>query len=235
MLQEALEFYRTLFEELDTDRLQREFLSSLLSFQNVERGSIWVKKGKKYICVEAQGPQSEKVVNYSIDTDRSSVIGWVIENGKMTIAEPGKDERHYAEIEDGLEKKSKLILCYPLVLKSGKVYGALQLIDTSAEGDRLNLDADYLKLLEVTVAIGSIALSNSLTYGDQVKENDRLKRTLKEIRSENQIIGQSQSILKVLKNARDYAQTDFPVLITGESGTGKELIAYELHRLSKRL
>ena len=120
------------------------------------------------------------------------------------------------------------------MLKNGKVYGAVQLIDTSAAGDQLNLDTKYLKLLELTVAIGSIALSNSLAYGDQVKENDRLKRTLDEIRSENQIIGQSPPILKVLKNARDYAQTDFPVLITGESGTGKELIAYELHRLSRR-
>ncbi len=234
MLQNALEFYRTLFEELDTVKLQQEFLKSLLSFQNVERGSLWVKKGKKYTCVEAQGPQSEKVAGLSLDAEISSVIGWVIENGKMTIAEPGKDERHYSEIELGLETKSKLILSYPLVLKNGKVYGAVQLIDTSAAGDQLNLDTKYLKLLELTVAIGSIALSNSLAYGDQVKENDRLKRTLDEIRSENQIIGQSPPILKVLKNARDYAQTDFPVLITGESGTGKELIAYELHRLSRR-
>ena len=37
-----------------------------------------------------------------------------------------------------------------------------------------------------------------------------------------------------MKKAREYARTEFPVLITGESGTGKDLISMALHNLSSR-
>ena len=37
-----------------------------------------------------------------------------------------------------------------------------------------------------------------------------------------------------MKRVRDYARTDFSVLITGESGTGKDLVATVLHNLSAR-
>ncbi len=230
----VLDFYKALFEELDPEKLRSKFLHSLLVLQNVERGSIWVKKEGSYVCVEAMGPQSELVQGVAIEAERPSIVGWVIEHGEMTVAEAGKDSRHYAAIEDEVDQKSTLILCYPLILKSGEVYGAVQIIDTSAEGNHLNLDQEYLKLLQAQVAIGTMALSNSLAFTDQLRENVKLKRTLNEIRREAPIIGQSPAFLKTLKSVREYSRTDFPVLITGESGTGKELVAHEIHRLSRR-
>ncbi|GKT09703.1 sigma-54-dependent Fis family transcriptional regulator [Desulforhabdus sp. TSK] len=230
----SFSFCKALSSELDPEKLHQKFLSSLLELQNVERGSIWVKKRDGYLCVEAAGDQSQRIKGVTIRADRPSIVGWVIENGKMTISEPGKDERHYKAFEADMAVKSRLILCFPLFLKSGEVYGAVQLIDTSAGGDRLNLDKDYLDLLQNLVDIGSIVLSNSLVYMDQVKENLQLKQTLDSIRREEAILGKSEAFLKVLKAAADYARTDFPVLITGESGTGKEVIAKEIHRLSPR-
>jgi DNA-binding NtrC family response regulator len=49
-----------------------------------------------------------------------------------------------------------------------------------------------------------------------------------------QIAGRSPRLLETLALARKVAPTSLPVLITGESGTGKELVAYLLHRSSKR-
>lgn len=226
--------FKLLFEELDPTKLQRKFLQSLLEIQHVERGSIWVKKDESYQCVEALGSHSEKIHGVSIDAQHPSIVGWVIENGKMTIAEPGRDERHYKEIEDSFDIKSKLILCFPLFRKNGEVYGAIQIIDTSAGGNQLKLDKDYLDLLHELVDIGSIALCNSLVFTDQVAENIRLKRTIDAIRCEHPIIGRSSLFLNVLKVTKEYARTDFPVLITGESGTGKELIAKGIHAMSNR-
>jgi transcriptional regulator with PAS, ATPase and Fis domain len=152
----------------------------------------------------------------------------------MTIAEAGKDSRHFHEAEEGMAIKSRLILCFPLLLRTGQVYGAVQIIDTSAGGDRLNLEKPYLALLQQLVDIGSIALSNSLIYSDQVKENANLRQTLDAIRGEAVIVGKSDAFLSARKRAAEYAATDFPVLITGESGTGKELLAKEIHRQSAR-
>jgi len=49
-----------------------------------------------------------------------------------------------------------------------------------------------------------------------------------------QIIGNSASLRRVLKNVETVAPTDSTVLIYGETGTGKELIARAIHDLSPR-
>ena len=234
MIDKLLEFYKALFEERDPEKLAPLFLQALVTIQNVERGSLWVRRNGKYVCVQATGPQSDHIVGLEIPAGRTSIVGWVIENGEMTIAEAGKDSRHFSAVEDKVEKKSTLLLCFPLILRSGDVYGAVEIIDTSASGDRLNLDKDYLKLLEAQVAIGAIALSNSLEYSLQHEENLKLKQTLDDLRGQGAIIGKSPVIEQAMRMVHDYARTDFPVLITGESGTGKELFARAIHQQSRR-
>ncbi|MCE5334041.1 MAG: sigma 54-interacting transcriptional regulator, partial [Desulfobacteraceae bacterium] len=234
MADRSFDFYKSVSEELDPERLQNRFLMALLDLQNVERGSIWVKGKDGYTCIEAVGVQSEKIKGMTVAFEQPSIVGWVIENGRMTVAEPGKDERHFKQVEEWLEVKSRLILCFPLLLRTGQVYGAVQIIDTSAGGNRLNLEKSHLDLLQQLIDVGSIALSNSLIYTSQVKENQQLRQTLEAIRSENLIVGRSSAFLGARKRAAEYARTDFSVLLTGESGTGKELLAKEIHRLSRR-
>lgn len=228
-------FPKALFEELETDKLQRRFLEALVEFQNVERGSLWIKRDDGYQCIEAiGGGQSEQLVGFVVPKDKPSIVGWVIENGRMTIAEPGKDKRHFKDAESGLDVKSTLILCYPLVLKNGEVYGAVEIIDTAHGGSRLNLGKEYLELLEEFVAIGSIALGNALAFADQKNEAQKLKKLLGGIKGETSLVGKSPAFCAALEAARNYSRTDFPVLITGESGTGKELFAREIHAQSAR-
>jgi transcriptional regulator with GAF, ATPase, and Fis domain len=233
MKSQALEFHKALFEELDTKRLQHKFLSALLEMQNVERGSLWVADGDGYRCLAAVGAQSADITGYLIPKDASSIVGWVIENGRMTIAEAYKDKRHFREVEAGLDIKSTLILCYPLILRDGRVYGAVEIIDTAHGGSRLNLHKDYLELMEDLVAIGAIALGNAMAFADKRDENEKLRRLIAG-QADETLIGQSAAFLAAQKSLRDYAKTDFPVLITGESGTGKELAAREIHRQSDR-
>jgi transcriptional regulator with GAF, ATPase, and Fis domain len=229
-----LRFIKSLFDKLDPDQFQIQFLETLMQIQNVERGSVWIRRGDRYVCTEAAGPESGKVKGMAINAGRRSIVDSVFKTGKTIIAEAGKDPRHFKEIENSLDVKSTLILCIPLKLKDGTVYGAVQIIDTSAGGSRLNLDADYLGLLEGLVTTGGIALSASLALQDQQKQNIELRRILNEVRSPPLIIGRSEALLSVLRTADAYADEDFPVLITGESGTGKELIAREIHRKSSR-
>lgn len=229
-------FYKILFEDLDPEKLRRRFLNLLLKLQNVERGSIWIQQDDHYVCVESLGGPSkiDIIKGAKISVKKKSIVGWVMQHGEMTVAEGGKDSRHYQEFEKGMQLKSSLILAFPLILKSGQVYGVIQIVDTSASGSKLNLDEQYLQLLKSIVDMGAIALSNALQHSDQLNRARDLEQTLVEIRNKIQIIGQSASFLKTMKQVRDYACTDFPVFITGESGTGKDLVAMALHNLSSR-
>nr|MBP7322971.1 sigma-54-dependent Fis family transcriptional regulator [Deltaproteobacteria bacterium] len=215
-------------------QLLHTFLATLLKLQNVKRGSVWIKNRDSFACVEAMGDQSERIKGITISTSQPSIVRSVIESGRMVIAKPGEDARHFRQMEDDLEVKSTLILAFPLIMKDGNVYGTVELIDTSARGEALNLKKDYLELLQNLVTIGSEALSNFLDYQIQLTENQKLKKTLDILQGGPVIVGRDPRFLAVLDKVHDYAGVDFPVLITGESGTGKEIIAKELHRLSTR-
>ena len=52
--------------------------------------------------------------------------------------------------------------------------------------------------------------------------------------SSHEILGNSPSMIEVVKTATRVAVTELPVIIYGESGTGKELIARLIHRKSER-
>ena len=235
MPDKTFKLFKSFSDELDPQKVQLKFLNALLTLQDVERGSIWIKTEASYLCVEAVGPQSSDVKGVSIDHNQKSIVGWVIENGKMAISDPEKDERHFRALEKNLLVKSKMIVTFPLLLKGKKVYGAVQVIDTGSDEHRINIEKEYLNYLQDLVDTGAVALGNAIAYTRQRNETQFLKRTLREIRSDGTIIGQEFVFIEAMEMARRYANSDFPVLITGESGTGKELMAERIHQLSERV
>ena len=58
------EYYEQ-FREMDPEVLQKKFLNALLKILNGRRGSIWIKRGSTYVCVEAAGIDSEDIVSYN--------------------------------------------------------------------------------------------------------------------------------------------------------------------------
>ena len=70
----------------------------------------------------------------------------------------------------------------------------------------------------------------------KVEQLEAEKKILREDASRNyeEIVGQSTRIQLLHKTIKKVARTDTSVLIQGENGTGKELIAWEIHRQSKR-
>ncbi len=234
MKESLIELFKSFSGELDPQALQRKFLRALLRLQNVDRGSVWIRREEGFCCLEAEGIESEKVKGVCLPLATKSLVRWVIETGKMALSRPDGDPRHFQSIEADLNIKSSLILAFPLLLKGGSVYGAVEVIDTNPEHSMLNLEKEYLDFLQELVNIGSVALSNALEYDRQVGVTRLLQSELAALKEDGMAVGQSAAFQQVMETLPCYAATDYPVLITGESGTGKELVATRLHRLSPR-
>ncbi len=77
-------------------------------------------------------------------------------------------------------------------------------------------------------------IRNAATQISLKAENEALKRKVSTLEDIDDLIGQSEAILKVLKQVESVAQSNSSVIITGESGTGKELVARAIHSNSVR-
>ncbi len=97
-------------------------------------------------------------------------------------------------------------------------------------------NVDFLRHVANQVAV---AVENALTFQELTALKDQLAQEKayleEEARTEHhfgQVVGESVSLRRVLKEVETVAPTGSTVLIRGETGTGKELIARALHDLS---
>ena len=93
---------------------------------------------------------------------------------------------------------------------------------------------DYIMKEENAVLLLQKSLEN-------IVENIRLRREVESLREKaidrgkyNSIVGESQSVHRVISLIEKVANTNMTILITGESGTGKEVVANALHYNSNR-
>ena len=79
-----------------------------------------------------------------------------------------------------------------------------------------------------------IKLERALAYQKATSEVTRLRSEIQELYGQDNIIGKSKSMMKILETIKTISDRETTVLIQGESGTGKELIAGALHYNSSR-
>jgi formate hydrogenlyase transcriptional activator len=127
-------------------------------------------------------------------------------------------------------------VCIPL-LRGGRALGTLNVASMREAAFAPN----DVKLLTQIGNELAIAVENALAFRQIEELKDKLaeeKLYLEdEIRTEydfEEIVGDSQSLKRALRDVETVAPTDSTVLIQGESGTGKELIARAIHNLSAR-
>jgi DNA-binding NtrC family response regulator len=79
-----------------------------------------------------------------------------------------------------------------------------------------------------------IIVEHAMEYGETRRENETLRRQLRDRGAFGELVGNSDAMRKIYALIEQVAPSSASVLITGESGTGKELVARTIHNLSPR-
>jgi len=153
-----------------------------------------------------------------IDVDPEAQIGKhvteVIENTRMHIvARTGQPE---INVSQRIRGEDMVVQRIP-IKKDGKVIAALGQVMFKRVSD-VNKLARQLTVLESKVKL----------YEEELMSLRSTRYTF------DSIVGVSDSILALKKDALKAANTNLPILITGESGTGKEMFAQAIHYASPR-
>ena len=139
----------------------------------------------------------------------------------------------------GLDVQQELVrsgVHTPIIFLTG--HGDIPMTVRAIQAGACDFLTKPVKAQELLSAIRRCIVRNH-TYNHQPRNqlNDTLIQEQDEARSAvsiDEIIGNSVSLRRVLKQVEAVAPTDSTVLIYGETGTGKELVARAVHRRSQR-
>jgi two-component system nitrogen regulation response regulator NtrX len=116
-------------------------------------------------------------------------------------------------------------------------YPETQVIIISGHGN-IDLAVKAVKLgafdfLEKPLSLERVTtlVKNALELEELKKENKRLRNSMIQ---EDEILGESEGMKRVMGIIDQSAASDSRILISGANGTGKELVAREIHRRSRR-
>lgn len=176
---------------------------------------------------------------------RDSLYNWFIEDGfqvkcaehakeALTMLESGNFDIILADIKmpgmDGLEMHRRIKILNPeaiviIMTAFASVETAVQALkDGAYDYITKPFDPDDLSHL----------IRNAAKQIEMKVENQALKDRIVSLDNIEDIVGNSDAMISVLKEVESVSQSNSSVIITGESGTGKELIARAIHANSSR-
>jgi len=214
---------------LNLDKLLELIIDTATRMMKAKASSLLLldQKTKKLYFKVATGDKKEEVKKYEINLGQG-IAGYVAEKGEpLLVPDVSKDNRWYKQISESIGFQTHSIACVPMKA-DGKTIGVVEIIDKE---DGSPIQDEDMKLLMGFADLASLAISRAQKVEQVQKENKDLRE---EIGSKYQIMGESDSLKKVISDAFLVANSKSSTLILGESGTGKELLARLIHRSGHR-
>jgi Nif-specific regulatory protein len=234
-----LDINNAIISNLTQESLLRAIFRALRRVVPFDRCAIFLHDPKKnvlrLIALEASAPSAHFAVGYEVAVDEGNA-GWVFRHQKFSLRRDLEKERSYAT-EDILFSEGIRSLCaVPLIVRTQSI-GTLGVV-AEIPDQYSKADAEFLQEVANQVAL---AIENMKSYEEIAGLKARLEAEnvylQEEIRTEHnfsEVVGNSPSLVAVLRKVEQIAPTDSTVLVLGETGTGKELIARAIHDRSAR-
>lgn len=167
----------------------------------------------------------------------STPMGWVFTHQKPLFLTDLTSDRFSPQILARYRNAGVKSGCWVPLRSREHVIGAL-FIGSKNETAFDSLDVETLLQLTGQIAATIDNVQANRQISDYTRKLAEEKKYLEEeLRTEygfEEIVGESSSLKRVLKQVETVASTDATALILGETGTGKELIARAIHQLSRR-
>jgi formate hydrogenlyase transcriptional activator len=250
-LEQALSGLSSKFIDLPANRLDQEITSGLqtlvecLDHDRAHLGQIDLATGDIVIthtwCRPGFSPFEKRILKGSLP--------WLeprIRSGEVSVAETPSDlppeasrERAYME---SIGQKSSLVVPFRV---AGTVTGALAIGSFRRHQrwddwricrvkDIADIFANAIARKQANDELQKATAEIRVLKDKLERENAYLQEEIKLQYPSAAIVGNSDAIRNVLKEAEQVAKTDSAVLILGETGTGKELVARTIHEMSRR-
>ena len=180
--------------------------------------------------VRCQDEHKSEMIHTIINKAHDGIVA-VDENGIITLFNPEAERIFHRISYEAVGRKAKDILS-AVDMKYLKETGEF-LLDIHRKQYIVKNTALYVK----DIKQGSIYTLQNVSEVQRLERNIRKKLSAKGLIAKyhmEDIIGNSDTCLKMKRKASKYALTNSTILITGESGTGKEMLVQSIHNMSSR-
>ena len=221
---------QTLNSAVYQDSLISDTLDLIIKVINAERGLFlkYSEDTKNYLIIAARNVKQEDIKDLSAFS--SGIIQKVIDRKEPCIYHDVQNDPSISQFKSIQIHNIKSILGVPII-RDNKVWGVI-LVDSQLQ--RKEFTEQNLLFLDFFSNMVSLSLDKINNIEKLSDENSILRNQLQFVKQIPELIGESQSMQRMISLIHKVAATDASVLLLGESGTGKELVARAIHNISAR-
>lgn len=236
-----LEMTNVLVSNLDIRELLSAIRSTLGQVMPHEYGSLALHEAGsevlRLIPLDPPCGDADLVDSSMIMPIEGSPEGWVFTCGEPLVLHDLADSRFSKNVTGSMIKTGMRSACFVPLPGRERTMGTL---NVARRGEAAFSPRDVGLLGQVANQV-AIALDNALAFRRIAELKDKLASEKLYLQAKlqteygfDEIVGESPTLRRILKQVETVAPTDATTLILGETGTGKELLARAIHNLSPR-
>jgi transcriptional regulator with GAF, ATPase, and Fis domain/serine/threonine protein kinase len=247
-LASLLEVSRSISSLQDLDALLKDILSKAVEVTGASRGYLFLMSdaNKCELRVSHNGLSNDpSAILFS-----KNIVERVRDTGCAVLTVNAAHQESFSRFESVSANDMKSILCAPII-RRGSVLGVCYLDNSITCGV---FDGGDREMLEAFMAQAAVCIENARAFEEIRRHNrkladegDRIKKRNTELQDivqfqashirsfgEVRLVTQNSAMIGLIEQAKRFADSQAPVLITGSSGSGKEVFAHLVHFSGRR-